>query len=42
VTFPLRFLGGTPEGAPPPAPDTNYAEKTIRRVLFRFGHGTSP
>lgn len=42
LTFPLRFLGGTPAGAPAPAPDANYAEKTIRRVLFRFGHGSAP
>ncbi len=42
LTFPLRYLGGTPTGAPSPAPDANYTEKTIRRVLFRFGHGVSP
>lgn len=42
LTFPLRFLGGTPAGAPAPAPDANYAEKTIRRVLARFGHGANP
>jgi len=42
LTFPLRFLGGTPVGAPAPAPDLNYAEKTIRRVLARFGHGPNP
>ena len=42
LTFPLRLLGGTPVGAPSPAPDANYAEKTIRRVLARFGHGTNP
>jgi hypothetical protein len=42
LTFPLRFLGGTPTGAPSPSPDLNYAEKTIRRVLARFGHGANP
>jgi hypothetical protein len=42
LTFPLRFLGGTPTGAPAPAPDANYAERTIRRVLARFGHGANP
>jgi hypothetical protein len=42
LTFPLRFLRGTPVGASSPAPDADYAERTIRRVLFRFGHGTSP
>lgn len=42
LTFPLRFLGGTPPGAPSPAPDANYAERTIRRVLARFGHGPNP
>lgn len=42
LTFPLRFLGGTPAGAPSPTPDANYTEKTIRRVLARFGHGANP
>jgi hypothetical protein len=41
-TFPLRLLGGTPPGAPDPSPDFNYAQKTVRRVLYRFGHGTAP
>jgi hypothetical protein len=42
LTFPLRFLGGFQAAAPSPAPDANYAEKTVRRILFRFGHGTAP
>jgi hypothetical protein len=42
LTFPLRFLGGTPSGAPSPLPDANYGEKTVRRVLYRFGHGSAP
>ncbi len=42
LTFPLRFLGGTPIGAPAPAPDANYTERTLRRVLARFGHGSNP
>jgi hypothetical protein len=42
LTFPLRFLGGTPAGAPSPTPDANYTERTIRRVLARFGHGANP
>jgi len=42
LAFPLRFLGGAPIGAPSPAPDGNYGEKTVRRVLYRFGHGTAP
>jgi len=42
LTFPLRYLAGTPPGAPLPAPDADYAEKTIRRVLARFGHGANP
>jgi hypothetical protein len=42
LTFPLRFLGGTPPGAPPPAPDANYGVKTVRKILARFGHGVSP
>ncbi len=40
--FPLRLLGGTPNGAPPPDPDAHYGERTIRRVLARFGHGPTP
>ncbi|MGH7726200.1 MAG: hypothetical protein ACREOU_12305 [Candidatus Eiseniibacteriota bacterium] len=39
LSFPLRFMGNTPPGAPAPAPDPNYAAKTVRRVLYRFGHG---
>jgi len=43
LTFPLRFLGGTPAGAPPPpAPDPNYGVTTVRKILARFGHGTAP
>jgi hypothetical protein len=43
LTFPLRFVGGTPTpGSPLPAPDANYAERTIRTVLARFGHGAPP
>jgi hypothetical protein len=42
LTFPLRLLGGTPPGAPAPAPDADYQERTIRKVLARFGHGTPP
>jgi len=42
LTFPLRFLGGTPSGAPAPTPDTNYGVRTVRRVLFRFGQGSAP
>ncbi len=42
LAFPLRFMGNTPPGAPLPAPDPNYAAKTIRRVLYRFGHGSAP
>ena len=40
--FPLRLLGGTPPGAPDPSPDFNYGQKTVRRVLYRFGHGAAP
>ena len=42
LTFPLRFLGGTPAGAPSPAPDANYGVRTVRKILARFGHGVSP
>jgi hypothetical protein len=42
LTFPLRFMGGTPSGAPSPAPDSNYGVKTVRKILARFGHGVSP
>jgi hypothetical protein len=42
LTFPLRFLGGVPAGAPPAAPDANYGERTLRRILARFGHGVFP
>jgi hypothetical protein len=42
LTFPLRFLGGTPTGAPSPAPDANYGVRTVRKILARFGHGVSP
>ncbi len=42
LTFPLRLLGGTPSGAPSPAPDLDYHERTIRRILARFGYGTPP
>jgi hypothetical protein len=43
LTFPLRFLAGTPPSAPPPpAPDLNYGERTLRKILARFGHGVSP
>lgn len=42
LTFPLRFMGGTPPGAPSPAPDANYTERTLRRILYRFGHGAPP
>lgn len=42
LTFPLRFLGGTPSGAPSPSPDANYGERTLRKILARFGHGVSP
>jgi hypothetical protein len=43
LTFPLRFMGGTPPGttAPPP-PDLNYGERTLRYILSRFGHGAPP
>jgi len=40
LTFPLRFMGGTPAGAPAPAPDANYGEKTLRKILwYRFQLG---
>jgi hypothetical protein len=39
-TFPHRFHGGTPPGAPLPAPDENYGVRTLRKILVRFGHGT--
>jgi len=42
LTFPLRILAGTPPSAPPPAPDLNYGERTLRKILARFGHGISP
>jgi hypothetical protein len=44
LTFSLRFLGGTPSGAnPPPAPDANYGERTLRKILYyRFNLGTAP
>jgi hypothetical protein len=42
LTFPLRFLGGNAGGVNPPAPDANWAERTLRKVLYRFGHGTAP
>ncbi len=42
LMFPLRLLGGTPTGAPSPAPDGNYGERTLRKILARFGHGISP
>jgi len=42
LTFPLRFLGGNAGGVNPPAPDANWAERTLRKILFRFGHGTAP
>jgi hypothetical protein len=42
LTFPLRFLGGTPAGAPPPTPDANYGIREVRKILFRFGHGSAP
>jgi hypothetical protein len=40
--FSLRFLGGTPPGALPPTPDANYGERTLRKILARFGHGATP
>jgi hypothetical protein len=42
LTFPLRFLGGIPPSAPSPAPDANYGERTLRRILYRFHHGDPP
>jgi hypothetical protein len=48
LTFPLRFLGGTPPnpdgsaGPPPPAPDANYGESTLRKILwYRFQLGNA-
>jgi hypothetical protein len=41
--FPLRLLGGQPPNAPPPPPiDAHYGETTVRKVLWRFGHGSAP
>ena len=42
LSFPLRFLGGNAAGVLPPPPDANWAERTLRKILFRFGHGTAP
>jgi hypothetical protein len=42
LMFPLRYLGGTPPNAPSPSPDANYGERTLRKILARFGHGISP
>jgi hypothetical protein len=42
LAFPLRFLGGFQPSAPSPAPDANYAERTLRKILYRFGHGSAP
>jgi len=42
LMFPLRYFGGTPTGALSPAPDANYGERTVRKILARFGHGVSP
>ena len=43
ATFPFRFMRGLPPSAPgPPAPDNDFAERTIRKILFRFGHGSAP
>ena len=43
ATFPLRFMRALPPGqTAPPAPDNDFAERTIRKILARFGHGTAP
>jgi len=42
LAFPLRFLGGNAGGVNPPPPDANWAERTLRNVLYRFGHGSAP
>ena len=39
LTFSLRFMGG---GDLPPPPDANNGERTLRKILARFGHGVSP